>query len=103
MKSQSNDSVGQTNMVRTDFTGGVWDNSKESWGFVGYLADNGTLLSLREVICCYGDILKTGKSIGPNQINIIISLIFLSPVFSHCSILSSLDCSCSAPIGISHH
>ena len=69
---------------------------------LGHLADSGTVL-VQEFICFYGDILKIDKSIRPHQINILISLIFLSPVFSHCSIVSSLDCSCSALIGPSHH
>jgi hypothetical protein len=69
---------------------------------LGHLADSGTVL-VQEFICCHGDILKIDKSIGPHQINIKISLIFLSSVFSHCNIVSSLDCSCSALVGPSHH
>jgi hypothetical protein len=69
---------------------------------LGQLADSGTVL-LQEVFCCYGDILKIDKSPGTHQINIIISLIFFSPVFSHCSMKTPLDCSCSAPVGRSRH
>jgi hypothetical protein len=53
---------------------------------LGHLADSGTVL--REVICFYGNILKIDKSIRFLQINVIISLISLSPVFSHCCLVS---------------
>jgi hypothetical protein len=69
---------------------------------LGHLADSGIVL-VREIICCYGDILKTDKSIEPHQIKTIISLISMSLVFSHCSIVSSSDCSCTALVGPSHH